>query len=269
MSKVLNVSTSGFYKWRKSDSVRAEKIALLDQQILQVFEDSDSTYGSPRVFEALQKESVEVSESTIARSMNRLKITPKKRKKYKNTTDSKHDNPISPNILNRCFKATELGKVWVSDITYIPLKYGFVYLTTVLDLADRMVVGWNLSNNMTDQDTTIAALKKALKNRPIEEGLIFHSDRGSQYASVDFRKLLVQYKCIQSMSRKGNCWDNAVAESFFKTIKSEKLNRYNFASMDEVYTTVFRYIEGWYNAKRIHSSLGGMSPREMAEKLAA
>ena len=199
MSKVLGVSASGFYRWRKVDPIRSEKTAALDDQIKEIFENSNETYGSPRVYAGLKKASIETSESTVARSMNRLKITPKKKKRYKNTTDSKHDEAISPNILNRCFEVSELGKVWVSDITYISLKYGFVYLTTVLDLADRMIVGWSLSSNMTDQDTTIAALKKAVKNRPIEKGLIFHSDRGSQYASTDFRKLLGQYECTQSM----------------------------------------------------------------------
>ncbi len=138
-----------------------------------------------------------------------------------------------------------------------------------MDLADRMVVGWNLSNNMTDEHTTIAALKKAIKNRPIESGLIFHSDRGSQYASDDFRKLLKNNKCIQSMSRKGNCWDNAVAESFFKTIKVESLYRYKFETIEQVSSVVFDYIDGWYNTKRIHSALDGKSPSEMFDFLRA
>jgi len=127
-----------------------------------------------------------------------------------------------------------------------------------------MVVGWSLSDNMTDKDTVIAAFEKAVKNRPIETGLIFHSDRGSQYASNDFRKLLDREKCIQSMSRKGNCWDNAVAESFFKTIKVESLYRHKFKNSQEVYSAIFDYIDGWYNTKRIHSSLNGKSPREMS-----
>jgi putative transposase len=132
-----------------------------------------------------------------------------------------------------------------------------------------MVIGWNLSDNMTDQDTTMAAFNKAVKNRPVLPGLVFHSDRGSQYASKDFRKLLTTEQCIQSMSRKGNCWDNAVAESFFKTIKCEELYRHQFESMGEVYSVVFDYIDGWYNTKRIHSTLKGKSPREMAILIAA
>ena len=210
-----------------------------------------------------------MSESTVARRMKSLKITPKLKKKFKNTTDSNHDLAISPNQLNREFTVSELGKVWVSDITYIRIKHSFVYLTTVIDLADRMVVGWNLSSDMTDENTTIAAFKKAVKNRPISPGLIFHSDRGSQYASKDFRDLLGGEKCIQSMSRKGNCWDNAVAESFFKTIKVESLYRHKFENADEVYSAIFDYIDGWYNTRRIHSTLGGLSPREMSIILSA
>jgi transposase InsO family protein len=157
---------------------------------------------------------------------------------------------------------TELGRFWVSDITYIPIGNSFVYLTTIIDLADRMVVGWNLSDNMTDKDTIIAAFNKAKNNRKIKHGLLFHSDRGSQYVSKEFRKLLDASNCTQSMSRKGNCWDNAVAESFFKTIKMESLDRYKFTCMSQVYSVVFRYIEGWYNTMRIHTSLGDLSPRE-------
>jgi transposase InsO family protein len=268
MCEVLEVSRSGYYKWMKNKDTINEKIAVLDKEIRRAFESSKKTYGSPRVSQVLQKKNIEVSESTVARRMKELEISPQRKKRFKNTTDSKHGLAISPNLLNREFTITELGKVWVSDITYIRVKHSFVYLTTVIDLADRMVVGWSLSNNMTDEDTVIAAFNKAVKNRPIEEGLMFHSDRGSQYASVAFRKLLATHKCIQSMSRKGNCWDNAVAESFFKTIKIESLNRYKFENANEVFLAIFDYIDGWYNTLRIHSTLGGKSPREMAKFLA-
>jgi len=268
MSQVFEVSRSGYYKWRKNKSRNDTRAAILNEQIKSVFEQSKSTYGSPRVQLALKKLNVQVSASTVARRMKSLKITPKAKKRFKNTTDSKHKLAISPNVLNREFAVSELGKVWVSDITYIRLRHSFVYLTTVIDLADRMVVAWNLSNNMRDKDTTIAAFKKAIRNRSIQPGLIFHSDRGSQYASKDFRQLLEEEKCIQSMSRKGNCWDNAVAESFFKTIKVESLYRYKFETMSEVYSALFDYINGWYNTRRIHSSLDGKSPTEMAIILA-
>ena len=267
MSEVLKVSRSGYYDWLRDEKARKEKETVLDDEIKEVFEMSQETYGSPRIYDELQKRNIEVSQSTIARRMRTLEITPKRKKRFKKTTDSKHDFKISPNVLNRNFSVEKLGKVWVSDITYIRIKASFVFLTTVIDLADRCVVGWNLSSNMTDMDTTIAALKKALKNRKIDEGLIFHSDRGSQYASNDFRKLIKDNKMIQSMSRKGNCWDNAVAESFFKTIKVESLYRYKFETMSEVYSVVFEYIDGWYNTCRIHSTLGGKSPNEMFQFL--
>ena len=269
MCQVFEVSRSGYYNWLKNKDSIVAKEEFLNAEITTAFEASRKTYGSPRVLEVLQKKNIEVSASTVARRMKALEISPQRKKRFKNTTDSNHGLTISPNLLNRSFTVTELGKVWVSDITYIRVKYSFVYLTTVIDLADRKVVGWNLSNNMTAEDTIIATFQKAVKNRPIEEGLMFHSDRGSQYASVEFRKLLAAEKCIQSMSRKGNCWDNAVAESFFKTIKVESLNRYKFENANEVFLAIFDYIDGWYNTLRIHSSLGGKSPREMEKILAA
>ena len=268
MCEILGVSTSGYYHWKK-ELKGGLKTAELDAQIKDIFELSGSTYGSPRVFKALRKAGVEVSESTVARRMRALELTPVVKKRFKVTTDSNHDKVISPNVLNRAFNPVELGRVWVSDITYIRVGDYFVYLTTVIDLADRMVIGWNLSDNMTDEDTVIAAFKRALENRKIESGLIFHSDRGSQYVSDAFRKLLTENHCIQSMSRKGNCWDNAVAESFFKTIKTESLNRYKFTNINQVYSTIFNYIDGWYNTMRIHSALGDMSPREMFLQLNA
>ncbi len=269
MSEIFTVSRSGYYLWMQTKDDKEVVEEALDDKIKQVFEDSRCNYGSPRISQELGKMGCQVSKSKVARRMNELKMVARRPKRYKHTTDSNHDKSISPNVLDRRFEVSELNKYWVSDITYIQMKYSFVYLTTVLDLADRMVVGWSLSNNMTDKDTTIAAMKKALSNRKIEPGLVFHSDRGSQYASDDFRKLLKENQCVQSMSGKGNCWDNAVAESFFKTIKVESLNRYKFETIDQVYSAVFNYIDGWYNTVRIHSSLMGMSPLERNQFLRA
>lgn len=268
MCKVLSVSKSGYYKWRNKAPILSRKLEEENAEILSIFNFSRQTYGSPRIAEQMNKVTQKLSESTIARRMSDLGLSPQLKKKYKNTTDSKHDKAISPNLLNRKFEVYELGRYWVSDITYIRVQHSFVYLTTVIDLADRMVVGWSLSNNMTDQDTVMAAFNKAIETRPILPDLVFHSDRGSQYASKDFRKLLASKKCIQSMSRKGNCWDNAVAESFFKTIKIESLYRFKFKNIEQVYLAIFDYIDGWYNTLRIHSSLGGKSPREMTNYLA-
>jgi len=269
MSEVFKVSRSAYYNWLKEKESRLSSQEDLDEAISQIFKKSRCTYGSPRIWEELKKQGIEISQSTVARRMQILKISPKRKRKFKTTTDSNHDKKISPNLLERDFSCSEIGKKWVSDITYIRYKHSFVYLTTILDLADRMVIGWSLSKDMTDEHTTIAALKKAIKNRSVKEGLIFHSDRGSQYASNNFRKLLADNKCEQSMSRKGNCWDNAVAESFFKTIKVESLYHYKFETFEQIKTVVFDYIDGWYNTKRIHSSLDGKSPSEMYQLLRA
>lgn len=269
MCSVLKVSRSGYYKWLLNKDSSERKKETLDNMIEEVFNKSRKTYGSPRVHISLCRMDIKVSVRTVARRMKKLKISPVSKKRFRNTTDSKHSLAISPNLLDREFSVSELGKFWVGDITYIRLRHSFVYLTTVIDLADRMVIGWNLSDNMTDRDTTMAAFNRAVKNRPPSSGLVFHSDRGSQYASKDFRKLLLDEKCTQSMSRKGNCWDNAVAESFFKTIKCEELYRHEFENMGEVYSVVFDYIDGWYNTKRIHSTLEGKSPREMSILLTA
>ena len=193
-----------------------------------------------------------------------MNLIARPKKKYVITTDSTHGFKVPENLLDRNFKVERLNSVWVSDITYIRVASYWMYLTVIIDLADRMVVGWTLSKDLTANNTVMTAFKMAVKNRGVtkQDKLLFHSDRGIQYACNDFVDLLKQYNCIQSMSRKGNCWDNAVAESFFKTIKVECIDQYLFQSEESLFTVVFRYIEGWYNTMRIHSALGGMSPRD-------
>lgn len=235
---------------------------VLDQHIIESFNKSRSNYGSPRVAQDLSKAGLDVSKSTVARRMQALKLKARGQRKYVLTTDSKHDQAIAPNILNRNFSASKPAHKWVSDLTYLRVGRTWSYLSVVIDLADRAVVGWSLSDNMSAQHTTIAAFKKAIDNRKPNKGMIFHSDRGIQYACSDFRELLAKSSCIQSMSRKGNCWDNAVAESFFKTIKVECSNRYQFSSIKQAYPIIFDYIDGWYNTIRIHSALEGKSPAE-------
>ncbi|MEZ4917808.1 MAG: IS3 family transposase [Saprospiraceae bacterium] len=186
------------------------------------------------------------------------------KRKYVHTTDSNHNLRVSPNLLDRKFEVKTVNTVWVSDITYIPTDNGWRYLTAILDLADRAVVGWTLSQTMFAQNTVIDALKQAIHKRGVkpQSELLFHSDRGAQYACDEFRKLLTDYGMVQSMSRKGNCWDNAVAESFFKTIKTEELNRHQVIKAENLNSLIFKYIEGWYNTQRIHSALNGLSPWE-------
>jgi putative transposase len=265
MSRVLQVSKSGYYKWLINKVELDKNKKQLEDKVKLEFENSEGTYGSPRITIELNKKGIEISKTTVARVMKVNHIKARESKKFVITTDSNHDFKTPDNILNRNFEVSQINRVWVSDITYIPVDDDFNYLTTVIDLADRMVVGWHLSNNMTAEDTTIAAFKKAVNNRHLTKGdkLLFHSDRGVQYACHAFTDLLNDYNCIQSMSRKGNCWDNAVAESFFKTIKTEMLNRYNFQCSKLLYKFIFRYIDGWYNTSRINSSLGYITPIEM------
>lgn len=276
MSRVLGVSRSGYYKWFKNKRLR-DRHQHLDSRIERAFEQSKGTYGSPRVSIALNKEGAEnrVSVATVGRRMHLLGLVARLKRKYVHTTDSSHGLSISPNLLDRNFNIEQVNTVWVSDITYIATDQGWRYLTVILDLADRAVVGWTLSQTMHAECTVIAALKQAIFRRNIQPncGLMFHSDRGVQFACDDFRAVLTKYAITQSMSRKGNCWDNAVAESFFKTIKAEGLDSYKTIKADSLNSMVFKYIEGWYNTQRIHSALNGRSPweafYEKSSKLAA
>lgn len=262
MSKVLMVSSSGYYKWRNNKDAVSNKHQLLDKNIKDIFDGSKGSYGSPRVAIALAESETAVSKNTVARRMKIMNLTARPKKKYVVTTDSDHDFKVPDNLLNRAFKIDTLNSVWVSDITYIQVSNYWMYLTVIIDLTDRMVVGWSLSRDMTARNTVITAFKMATASRGLTKNhqLLFHSDRGVQYACHDFRNLLKVYNCTQSMSRKGNCWDNAVAESFFKTIKVECLNKYIFTNQEMLKQILFRYIEGWYNTRRIHSALNYKAP---------
>jgi len=264
MSKVLKVSPSGYYKWKNNKIVKTKLTTVLDAEIKKVFNTSQGTYGSPRIALELEKSNVNVSKTTVARRMKSLNLTARPKKKYVVTTDSEHDYLIADNILERGFEVDQPNKVWVSDITYVRVANYWMYVTVIIDLADRMVVGWSLSRDMTAMNTVMAAFKMAVFKRKLgkSHNLLFHSDRGVQYACHDFVNLLKHYNCIRSMSRKGNCWDNAVAESFFKTLKVEKLYKYIFKNEKMLKTVLFRYIDGWYNTKRIHTANGGNSPLE-------
>jgi transposase InsO family protein len=186
------------------------------------------------------------------------------RKKYRvQTTDSNHKYEVADNHLNREFSTYRLAQKWVSDITYIRTAEGWLYLIAILDLGDRKIVGWALSTTMKTVDTSIASWKMAVKNRPISQHLLFHSDRGVQYACTDFKEQLIKgLPVLQSMSRKGNCWDNAVAESFFKTLKTELVYHSDYLTKQPAGLAVFEYIEGWYNKRRRHSALGNRSPEQ-------
>jgi putative transposase len=268
MCAVLKVSSSGFYKWlTKKSSLLEAKSKKLIQLIQDEFEKSNQIYGSPRIAKKLKEKNHNVSRSYIARIMKRLNIRSKTRKKFKVTTDSSHSYQIAPNLLNRDFTATDVSQKWVSDLTYIRTKAGWLYLTTVIDLADRKVIGWAFSKSMTAKETSVKALKMAIKCRGVKPGLIFHSDRGVQYACDEFKKIINKNEIHQSMSRKGNCWDNSVAESFFKTLKTELVYHYKFENREIAKLKIFEYIEGFYNDKRIHSAIGDLTPNLMEKYL--
>ena len=241
---------------------------MLTEQIQTIYQKSKRTYGSPRITGELNARAIMVSRPRVARLMKKAGIKSILRKKYVVTTDSKHGFNIAENLLDRNFDVGNIGKVWVSDITYIKTSQGWLYLTVIIDLGDRKVIGWSLSTSLTAQHTSIAAWRMAIVNRPIVLPLIFHSDQGVQYACNEFVGQLKKYKTVQqSMSRKGNCWDNAVAESFFKSLKAEWTNWKKYNSIHEAELSVFQYIETWYNVNRRHSKLGYMSPVEFEQHL--
>jgi len=272
MCRCLGVGVSSFYCWEHRKSFRAEKEQIvldLKQRIQLIFTASKSRYGSPKIRECLAQQGIFLSRSYVGVLMSDMGLRSKLPKPYKNCTDSTHGEKTAPHILDRNFTTDILGSVWVSDITYIPInKKKFVYLTTVIDLADRAVVGWSLSEDMTQEKTVLKAYTNAKNYRETNsENFIFHSDQGSQYAAISTKKIFENApKMKQSMSRKGNCWDNAVAEAFFKAIKYEELNDYKFKSIQQVNQVVTEYIH-WYNNYRIHQSLGYLTPKQKEQQL--
>lgn len=265
----LKVSKSSYYRWlgQKDQLYPKTSTDHLRLRIKALFYENYEIYGSLKIKNLLAKEGLNYCRSYVARLMAEMELKSLVKRKHVITTDSKHSFPRAKNKLSREFETSKLGYRWVSDITYIRTGNYWSYLTTVIDLADRKVVGWALSRTMTAEDTTIKAYQNAKKNRTTIPGFIFHSDQGVQYAAKEFTKFfLFTSTSEQSMSRKGNCWDNAVAESFFKSIKCEWLYRYRFNTIEQVYFQVDKYIK-WYNTKRIHASLGYLTPLEMEEKI--
>ncbi len=258
MCKVFKVRKSSYYEWLKNGpSDRWKENESLLVEIMDIFENSHETYGSPRITEELRARKKLVSRKRVAKIMQAAGIQARKRKKFVVTTDSKHNYPIVPNVLDRKFRATRPGEIWVSDLTYVRTKRGWLYLTVIIDLYDRKVIGWSMSTGLTAEQTIIPAWLMAVNNRPIANKLIFHSDRGVQYACEGFTSILKSNKLIiRSMSRKGNCWDNAVAESFFKTIKVEWIYSMDYKNQEQARLSIFEWIESWYNRQRRHSALG-------------
>ena len=256
MCKVLEIGSSGYYKWKnKPISNRILRKNKIKQQITDIYFASKQRYGSPRITIELNALGYKISRITVAKYMKELGLKSKLSKKFKITTDSKHNYLVVENVLNRNFMVTNPSRVWVSDITYIQTKEGFLYLTTIIDLYDRKIIGWSLSNGMNTEETTLAAWKMAIRSRNVQKGLIFHSDRGVQYANKKFANTIESYGVIRSMSRKGNCWDNAVAESFFKSLKTELIYGNKLITKQQMELEIFEYIEIWYNKKRRHGAL--------------
>lgn len=269
MAYRLEVSVRSYYDYRNGlYGKRSLRRATNEQIVSTCFESFERVYGSARISLELSSAHTPLSKTTVAKYMHRLGLKSRLRRKYRVcTTNSNHNNPIAPNLLDRDFTASAPGMKWVSDITYIRRIGGFDYFTTVMDLFDRKIIGWSFSGDMTDENTTIAALKMALKRRNAHpDGLLFHSDRGVQYTSGKFIKLLKDNKISQSMSGKGNCWDNAVAESFFKTLKSEIIYGCTLVSAEKLRNRVFTWLECWYNKNRRHSALGNLTIDEFWRK---
>ena len=267
MCGTLKVSRGGFYEWMKRPpSAREQENAELVCKMKLIHKKCHETYGSPRMHASLKNANGKpYSKNRIARLMRKNGIRAKTKRKFKATTLSKHNRPVAPNLLDQNFSIDRPNAVWVSDITYVPTGEGWLYLATTLDLFSRKVVGWAMDSHMKT-DLVMAALRMAIQRRAIEPGLIHHSDRGVQYASQDFQDLLSSVGMVCSMSRKGNCYDNAVQESWYHTMKTELVHHEHFATRDEALAKIFQYIEVFYNRERLHSSLGYLAPAQFESK---
>jgi len=259
---VLQVSRSGFYSWlKRQPSKRRAADAELTTKIQVLFEAKRGTYGSPRIHRELRRHNCWVARKRVARLMQAQGLRGCRTKRWRCTTDSAHNLPVAANVLNRQFDVAAPNQTWVTDITYIWTHEGWLYLAVVLDLFARRVVGWGLATHMRTE-LVADALEMALGRRCPPAALIHHSDRGSQYASEAYQKLLSDSQIVVSMSRRGNCWDNAVAESFFATIKGELIDRQSWPTKRMVREAVPEYLEVFYNAHRLHSSLGYRTPND-------
>jgi putative transposase len=269
MCRVLAVSASGFYAaQRRGPSAHARRDEQLLVQIRTAHQQSRRRYGAPRVHVALTHDGERVGKKRVARLMQRDGLRGRRARRFVHTTDSIHGDPIAPNTLARQFDVHTVpapDRVWASDITYVPTREGWLYLAVILDLATRRVVGWAIRRTL-DRELAVAALQMALLHRRPPRGVLHHSDRGTQYASTEYRAALTAHGLTASMSRRGNCWDNAVAESFFATLKVELVYETDWVTRDAACRDIFEFIEVWYNRERRHSSLGYCTPVEYEER---
>ena len=264
MCTLLKVSRSGFYAWlTRPESQRSLENRALEAKIRVFHAASHGIYGSPKIHRDLIDDGVRCGKNRVARIMREAGIRSRRKKKFKATTNSRHSLPVADNLLDQNFTAETPDSVWVGDITYVATQEGWLYLAVLIDLYTRKVVGWSTSSRMTRQ-LTLDALQMALDRQIPEKGLVHHTDRGSQYASGDYQKVLSDRRIVCSMSRRGNCYDNAVAESFFGLLKTEWVNHCRYRSRSEANCSLFYYIEIFYNRKRRHSSLDYKTPHEYA-----
>jgi len=258
----MNVSRSGYYDWLKYPiSQRKREDMILKQKIMEIYNHNRKTYGSPRIYQKLLREGYAIGKKRVERLMQELGIQAVAKRKYQATTDSRHSQPVAENHLNRQFTPERPNKYWVADITYIHTKEGWLYLATIMDFYSRRIIGWSLRESLT-KELVIATLDMAIKQRKLSVDLLLHSDRGSQYASELYQKLLKRNGILCSMSRKGNCWDNAVMESFYRTLKVELIYQKTYETRRQARRDIFEYIEIFYNRERLHSSIGYHSPEE-------
>jgi transposase InsO family protein len=262
LCRMLRVRRSGYYAWfGREESARSKDDRRLTVEICAVFAESKKRYGSPRVCRELRAHGTRVCRHRVARLMQEQQLRARPRRKYVKTTDSAHGLPTPPNLLERDFTATATDRVWAGDVTYLPTREGWLYLAVLLDLYSRRVVGWAMSER-NDEALTLSALQMALDQRQPAPGLIHHTDRGTTYASGEYQDVLANQGIVCSMSRKGDCWDNAVVESFFSTLDIECEHGDMFSSRSAARREVTEYILGFYNPTRLHSTLGYVSPME-------
>jgi putative transposase len=265
LCRVMQVSRSGFYTWqRRPPSARALETRQLDVAIKAAFETSKRRSGSPKVAQVLRSQGWQVSDSRVARRMRHLELRSIARRRFRVTTDSKHPYPVAPNRLQRNFTAQRPNQVWVSDLTYLRVGHGWLYLAVFIDLYSRRVVGWALSSSL-DHTVVLIALRRAVARRRPAPGLIIHSDRGVQYACSTFVQWVAKRGFVQSMSRKGDCWDNAVAESFFHLLKSKLAHHCHWRDYAVAHRDLFEYIEIFFNRERSHSTLDNMTPDQFEQ----
>ena len=260
LCRVLSVSRTGYCQWRvRPLSARALANAALDKQVATIHRDSRRSYGRPRITQELREQGQCVSAERVRRSLRRQGLRPVYRRAYVVTTDSAHSLPVAANILDRRFDGWQPNRAWVADITYVTTGEGWLYLATVMDLASRRIVGWSMSERI-DAKLVCDALRSAYWQRKPGVGLLVHTDRGSQYASHEYRRLAADFGITMSMSRKGNAWDNAAMESFFKTLKVERIYQVRYDTRAQARLDIVDWIEGFYNRVRIHSANGYLAP---------